>query len=294
MVVREQHQTTRRRRGRVSATLVSVACCLRRLPLFFSTTPKTPLRVLCIIAFDTLHVLRTSKPLSRHRVRTLAALLDFGACANAALDNKVFSSTEYQATRQRLQNAGVGPLVDEYLRQLRKLERRRPSSGGDHRQYEDVRSYREAVARLSLGIVAAMALGDACSENGTRSTFFDDELKALFRIVMQCQIIDDVLDYAQDLSTGLPSFLTGTASLPQALELTAEAARNYADGRDLRQSADLFPLRVAVVVVSAIAKLVIRIRHCQHRMRRAGQLPESHTKQIQVLTPAVQRTGTSR
>ena len=31
----------------------------RCLPLLFSARPKTPLRVLCIMAFDTLHMLRS-------------------------------------------------------------------------------------------------------------------------------------------------------------------------------------------------------------------------------------------
>jgi hypothetical protein len=35
------------------------------LPLFFCATPRTPLRVLGIIALDTLHVLRHSRPLPR-------------------------------------------------------------------------------------------------------------------------------------------------------------------------------------------------------------------------------------
>lgn len=257
--------------GRISAFLVSVMCFLRRLPLFFSSAPRTPLRVLCIIAFDTIHVLRYSTPLSRQRLGVLAAMLDFGACANAALDGKSYCPKVYQATRQRLQNAGMSPSVDEYLRQLRILERRRPALGGDHQRFDEVRSYRAAVARLSLGIVAEAALVDECSENGIRATRCDDQLETLFRIVMQCQIIDDVLDYAKDTSAGLPSFLTASASLPEAMELTAQAAQNYATGRDLPQSGDIAPLRLALFVVSALANLVIRIRRWPHRIRWAGQ-----------------------
>ena len=280
MILDEQRITKclKRHHGRISATLVSVTCFLRGLPLFFSATPKTPLRVLCIIGFDTLHVLRHSKTLPRHRLKVLAALLDFGACANAALDNKVFCRKEYHATRQRLQNAGISKSVDEYVRQLRKLERRRPSPGGDHRHFDEVRFYREAVVRLSLGIVAVTALGDECSENGIRVTQFDDALETLFRIVMQCQIIDDVLDYAKDASAGLPSFLTASASLRQAIELTAHAARNYATGRDLPQSGEMFPLRFALFVVSALAKLVVRMRHWQDRIRWAGRLSDQHER----------------
>jgi hypothetical protein len=266
-----------RRPGKISAILVSVSCFLRGLPFFVSTTPKTPLRVLCLIAFDTLHVLRNSKPLPRHRLRVLAALLDVGACANAVLDSKVYCLKEYQATRRRLQNAGIGPSVDEYLRHLRKLERRRPALGGDHQHFDEVRSYREAVARLSLGIVATTALGAECLEGGIRETHCDDDLETLFRIVMQCQIIDDVLDYAKDASAGLPTFLTASASLPQAIELTAQTARNYAAGRDLPPSGDILPLRFALFVVSAFAKLVIRARHWKHRIRSAAMMTDQQS-----------------
>ena len=215
MTVHEPSPTERlnQRYGSIFAFLVSAICFLRRLPLFFSSTPRTPLRVLCVIAFDTIHVLRHSKPLPRQRIGVMAALLDFGACANATLDNKPYCPKEYEVTRQRLEKAGLSPAVDEYLRQLRELERHRPSARGDHRQFDEIRAYREAVARLSMGIVAATALGDECSENGIRATHSDDDLETLFRIVMQCQIIDDVLDYAKDTSAGLPSFLTASASL---------------------------------------------------------------------------------
>ena len=276
MILHERRQTMRLEQchGRISAVLVSVTCFLRGLPFFFSTTPGTPLRVLCMIAFDTLHVLRNSKPLPHHRLRVLAALLDFGACANAALDNKRYCTKEFDATWQRLQDAGLNALVDEYVSRLRNLERQRPSPGGDHRQFEEIRTYREAVARLSLGIIAATALGDEYFENGSQPTHGDDELETLFRIVMQCQIIDDVRDYAKDASAGLPSFLTASASLPQAIELTAQAARNYATGCDSPQSGEMFPLRMALFGVSALAKLIIRIRHRHCRMRWPGRLPD--------------------
>jgi hypothetical protein len=89
MIVHELRHTMRRigSHGRISAIFVVVACFLRALPLFFSTTPQAPRRVLCAIAFHTLNILRTSKPTRRHRRRVLAALLDFAESANAAFDN---------------------------------------------------------------------------------------------------------------------------------------------------------------------------------------------------------------
>ena len=104
---------------------------------------------------------------------------------------------------------------------------RRPSIGGDRRRFDEVRSYREAVARLSLATAAAIALNAEGSEADIQAAHGDSDVDTLFRIVMQCQIIDDVMDYAEDLSAGLPSFLTASASLPQAMALTARAARSY-------------------------------------------------------------------
>jgi hypothetical protein len=246
---------------RLHASLVSVACLLRGLPLLFCAAPKTPLRVLCIIALDTLHGLRHSRPLSRKRIRELAMFLDFQACTNAAWDWKDLCEAEYQAIRQRLEQAGLGTWIEGYLNQLRELERRRPSIGGDHRRFDDVRAYREAVARLSLATVTAIALNAESVEDGIRETRSDGDVQTLFRIVMQCQIIDDVLDYEEDLLAGLPSFLTACASLPLALALTAEASRDYGASRGRGRSSlnGALPLRIALYGVSAFSSATLRI-----------------------------------
>ena len=124
--------------------------------------------------------------------------LDFEACTNAAWDHKDLCEAEYQAIRQRLEKAGLGLCIEEYLGRLRELESRRPSIGGDHRRFDEVRSYREAVARLSLATAAAIALNGECLEEEIRATQCDSDVETLFRILMQCQIIDDVLDYTED------------------------------------------------------------------------------------------------
>ncbi len=100
-------------------------------------------------------------------------------------------------------------------------------------------------------------IGNQCLDEGIRATYCDADLNILFRIVMQCQIIDDVLDYSKDMSAGLPSFLTASKSLPQAFELTRLAALGYADDRDLPRTGDMFPLRSALFLVSACTKLVM-------------------------------------
>ena len=243
--------------GRLSSILIAIRSIVRGLPLFMSARPKTPLRVLCLMAFDTLHRLRSAKPLPILKLRMLAALLDFGASVNAVFDNKEWCRHECRRTLQLLEEAGLRSSVVEYLRRLRDLERGRPLPGGDYWQFQKVGLYREAVVRLSLGMVAATAHGNQCLDKGIRATCCDADLNLLFRIVMQCQIIDDVLDYSRDLSAGLPSFLTASSSLPQAFELTRLAALGYADARGLPRTADVFPLRSALFLVSTCTKLVI-------------------------------------
>jgi hypothetical protein len=139
--------------------------------------------------------------------------------------------------------------------------------GGDHWQFQKVGLYREAVVRLSLGLVASTAHGNQRLDDAIRATCCDADLNILFRIVMQCQIIDDVLDYSKDMSAGLPSFLTACKSLPQAFELTRLAALGYADDRDLPRTGDLFPLRAALFLVSTCAKLVIALGQWRQRSR---------------------------
>lgn len=249
------------RPGPIRASLVSVTCFLRAVPLFFSAAPRTPLRVLCIIALDMLHVLRFAHPLSKQKRNELATFLDFQACTNAAWDRKDLCAVEYQALRHRLEKAGLRLWLDGYVAQLSELETRRPPIGGDQWRFEEVRLYREAVARLSLATIAAIALNAARLEDGIRATHDDGDVAMLFRMAMQCQIIDDVVDYTKDLSAALPSFLTASASLPQALALTAKAARSYASSPGPSSRSAVFPLRTALHVLSAVTTLVGRIAH---------------------------------
>jgi len=262
--------------ARISSILIAVRSIVRGLSLFMSARPKTPLRVLCIMAFDTLHMLRNAKPLPTPKLRMLAALLDFGACANAAFDNKDCCRHECRITLQLLEEAGIRSSVVEYLRRLRDLESRRPLPGGDDWQFQKVGLYREAVVRLSLGMVATTANGNQCLDEGIRATYCDADLNILFRIVMQCQIIDDVLDYSKDMSAGLPSFLTASKSLPQAFELTRLAALGYANDRDLPRTGDVFPLRSALFLVSTCTKLVIVLG----RWRRRTHLGQQFTERV--------------
>jgi len=261
------------RPGAVRISLAVVRCLVRGLPRFFYASPRTPLRVLGIIALDTLRVLRTSQPLPRKRIGDLAMALDFLGCSNAAWDHKDLCRTEYEAARQRLHRAGLGAQIEEYLSRLRDLEIGRPRIRGDRRRFEEVRSYRESVARLCVGTAAAIALDAGHHNDPVLPEGRDPDVEALVRILLQCQIIDDVVDYADDLSAELPSFLTATASLSQAMELTSAAARTYGPTRERASAHAIFPFRITLVLFAAAARLAVRV--AGQRLRHDSNMEEA-------------------
>lgn len=257
----------------ISSILIASRSIVRGLFLFISARPRTPLRVLCIMAMDSIHMRRFAKPLPMRKLRALAALLDFGACANAALDDKHPSQHEFRTTLQLLEEAGIGSSLDDYLRRLARMETTRPLPGGDVGQFHKVMAYREAVVRLYLGMLAVTASVNQGLDEAIHSTVADPDLSMLFRIAMQCQIIDDVFDYSMDNSAGLPSVLTACKSLPRAFELTRLAARGYADQGDLPQTGDLLPFRIALRLVSTCTSLAIVLGRWRQRRHPETILP---------------------
>lgn len=248
------------------ASLAAVRCFLADLPLFFRREPRTPLRVLGIVSLDTLHVLRHSRRLPRPRVDALALFLDLEGCANAAWDRKDVCHEEWNGIRERLAQAGLGSCVDTYLARLQQLESCRPSVGGDDGRFAQVRAYRESVARLSISTAAAIALNPAGHESDIPA-HADSDVDALFLILMQCQIIDDIFDYSDDLAAGLPSFLTASASLAQGLASTAAAARYYGGSRGRSTSPGVFPFRATLRLVTSITTFLVSIYGLTHSRR---------------------------
>jgi hypothetical protein len=258
--------------GAVRASLVSLACLARALPLFLRGSPRTPLRALGIVALDIIHAARHSRRLPFRTVSEMALLLDLEGCANQAWDRKGDRAADYHSIRWQLTGAGLQAYVDDYLERLAEVEGRRPPAGGDRRRFDDVRRYREAVVRLALAAVAARALESGCLEDGIRATRSDRDVEILFRLGMQCQIIDDLLDYPADAAAGLPSFMTATASLPEAMELTIGAVRAYAPGAAPSSERALLPLRIALVVVTALTRLAAAAAVLRYRVFRSAPI----------------------
>ena len=262
------------RPGRILSLWIAATSVLRGLPLLLAVRPQTPLRVMCIMAFDTLYRLRTSRKLPIERVRLLAALLDYGACANAVCDRKPSPFQEIQTTQRLLDAAGFRPSAEEYWRRIQNIERQRPGAGGQPMQFSIARAYREEVVELSLGVLATAAFGLEFVDDGIQVVRTEPDLAIVFRIVMQCQVIDDAVDYSKDTADGLPSFLTSSESLPQAFELTAQVSRNYTDLKNVARCAHVLPFRIALVVVSVIAKLVMTLARWRLALARSELQPE--------------------
>jgi hypothetical protein len=247
---------TRSAGGSARAVVVSLACLFRCAPLFFRASPATPLRVLCIISLDIVHVLRHASPLGRERREQLSLLLDFQACTNAVWDDKPLRSSQCHALRERLEAAGLAPWIHAYLERLRQLETERPTIGNGVHRFDAVRDYREAVVRLSLATVAGVALHARHIDEAINATDTDADLAVLFRMAMQCQVIDDVVDYREDRASALPGFMTA-APFPQALAWAACAVRSY--GVSCAHGRSLLPLRPPLYVLTALAGLSVRV-----------------------------------
>lgn len=261
-------------RGRIQGLSAATFSLVRALPRLFARRPGTPLRVLCVIAFDTVHRLRYGRGLPRARLLRMATLLDYGALVNAQLDNKAVRLDSMESARQEADLLGMNALAGEYRRRLTELERDRPAPGGGIPQFHQVRIYRESVASLSLHVLAAAALSrrSLSRVSLSRPTLAieayavdayavdaEHDLEMLFRIVMQCQILDDLIDYAKDRCAGLPSFLTATSTLGEALELTDVAAKHYAGHGERLRRCDFLPLRLALAALAALVNLSIRL-----------------------------------
>lgn len=251
------------RAGLAKSLLISAVSLIRMMPLLVRERPKTPLRVLCLAAFDTLHFSRYSKRLTETQILTLATFLDLGASANTFFDDKYFDRVEYRATRQFLRATGRNSLVRQYLASLRTLESQRPDTVTSKDSYQIVKFYRESVIRLSLGMLAAIAFELRTLEEAINEVESDSGLLLLFRMVMQCQVIDDALDYRVDRSKGLPSFYNVAGSTVVVAQRVRSTIKGYSEHSVQDSLGCSRPLRIAlrgVSIISVAANKLFAIR----------------------------------
>lgn len=253
----------------VGVTAVISLC--RVVPFLWRERPATPLRILCMAAFDTVSMLRHCRRIRPDRLQDLAVLLDHAACLNRFYDEKGFSQQEYLATKKQLASAGIQQLAEVYRTWLRCLEQQRPAIGAESWEFHQARRYREEVVELSLALLSAQVFERASLDESLASLNREEDMQLLLRIVMQCQVIDDVLDYRTDHFAGLPSFLTTSQTIAQGLAQTRRASRGYrrfaapvgTDDCCPMQPAGRLLLRTALLGVSALASLSLTYREIQ-------------------------------
>lgn len=225
--------------------------------IYMSGRSGTLLRVLCIAAYDVLHNARHGRPLDAQSRLALAALLELGAGANRLLDGKAATrdpqlAMKLRAVMRELRSRGHRSLVSSYLRHLIAQERLRPLPDGKHITAARIVAYREGVVRLSLGALATVACLTPDVSTGIRATRDESALNALFRIVMHCQIVDDVLDYRKDRAAGLPTFLTAHDRTAVALSQTLKAVIAYGETKAPIHTGATLLLRVGLVLVTGL------------------------------------------
>jgi hypothetical protein len=235
---------------------------MRAIAIYFRGQTTTPLRALCIAAFDFLHATRHGRRLDMGTCGAIAAFLELGACMNRLLDGKLKhgESAERQQMKsylEALKAQGQEELVRLYLECLQSLEHNRPAPGDGFFNFAGVLIYRQDVVRLSLGATSVLACLSPDLKSGITATQDENLVNILFRIVMLCQIIDDLIDARKDLAAGLPSFVTLFPDMKTALAKASNISQLYAAARYQIQSREMVLLKLLLVITATITRMVI-------------------------------------
>lgn len=193
------------------------------------------------------------------RALTIAGL-DLGACVNCLVDSKSSKcnpdpTKEVRTKLKELRENGHGPLACAYLRKLKSFEYDRLAPDDTPDVFSQTLRYREDVVRLSLGALATITNVSSDLSAGMRITQDDEAVSVLFCIVMQCPILDDVLDYRRDQALGLPTFLSAGASEGFPLGRTLQALKAYAGTTHQIRSGHMLFLTAALVAATNFARL---------------------------------------
>lgn len=160
--------------------------------------PKTPLRALCIGAFEYFGRLRGGK-LDHTRRRALAYACDFGALRNDFYDQRELNRRSYRELRQRLRGLVPDRATHRYIQNLRAAERGRPVFR-PHEGFEpgEVVAYRLRVLVLSLEWLQEIS----------RKSIEPRLFQALVALVALIQLVDDLIDWKDDWACRRPTYVT--------------------------------------------------------------------------------------
>jgi hypothetical protein len=233
----------------------------RGLRFYLSRRTGTPLRALCIAAQDFLHKTRYGTPLDADAINTLAAMIELGARLNQLHDGKMLrDGRETINMRRAVPLEPRGGKHDRtlycYMKALKDLECNRPLPAARGMSTPAIIAYREDVIRLSLGTVSTIAEINSDIASGIQSTKDMGAMNVLFRIVMQCQILDDVLDQQKDTALKLPTFMTASSDSAAGFRLALQAVVGYSH-RKRAATGELALLNFALMSVTVATKIVI-------------------------------------
>lgn len=237
---------------------LAVASFLACFPMMFERPPGTPLRVLCIAAFEYLTRLRGEKADAACRV-ALAHACDFGAVLNDFYDQGELDRSSYRQLRQALRRLVPEEAIQAYLRALRHVERGRPAFGaeGCFGEPAAIADYRIRVLALSLAWLHAVC----------RRPVEPRSFGVLVALVGLFQLVDDLLDWKEDWACRRPTYVT--AFLPDrrrisqasilSIRLHANRFRSVLVER-FKRDPRVAPLTVSGVLVWLAVVALARIR----------------------------------
>lgn len=189
---------------RISARGISfrgaVRASIETLPMFLTLKPGTPLRGLAWVAL-TAAARSRGFVMTKDQHRATVATMEFGAVLNDYLDGDLHDRSVLKSHAKWLAASPHRDVIRLYVKRLIEFELNRPKIGAS---FESCRDYREEVNRLSLAVLWAVASNTSLAAAEVQ-IIDDGDLRLLFGIVMQAQIIDDALDFEADMRRRLPS-----------------------------------------------------------------------------------------
>jgi hypothetical protein len=181
----------------------AAAACAANTRFLITCRPETPLRACALIAIET--ILRGRGRLLKSESRqTLIAAMELGALLNDRLDGDPYEINALRAAAARFSKSEHREIIRSYIAGLRCFEHERPDCQDE---ITTIALYRERVNHISLAMLWAIA-SNTSFESARDEILHSSDLNLLFRMVMQCQLIDDAMDLRKDLLKNLPSFAT--------------------------------------------------------------------------------------
>jgi len=227
------------------------------MPMLLTRRPQTPLRVLCISAFDYSARLG-GRRLDCESRAALACACDFGALRNDFYDQRDLNRSFYRELRQRLRHLAPRAATLRYIRDLRQVERDRPACGPDgFSEPRAVVEYRTRVLKVSLLWLQAIS----------RRSLEPRLFQAVVALVALVQLVDDLLDWKDDWACRRPTYVTAflrkwahsTQDAMPHIRLRANRFRHLLVAASGRRP-ELVPLRLAGAVVWLLAMFLVRVR----------------------------------